>query len=256
MSMFVIFPADELIEILLSNEYRTCEPLRPSPILPPGPVPTLSATSEIETENYSSFQSSEPIALRRTSTDRDSIEGESGERRRELKPPIVPPPRIRISAPPRRKLPHLARPKVLPLEISSQPSEQTWSSSPISAGSPRLKRFTFESPFERIEEEGGDDFSSFRRQNQPHLTNSGGGSGNSPKSPSPLKTNPIFKGQNPRMSSKESSGTALSSILEGLSLRDLLHPNLNESLKAHNALTFKLIRVGKPPIHNFTLTFS
>lgn len=32
---------------------------------------------------------------------------------------------------------------------------------------------------------------------------------------------------------------------EAAALRDLTHPGLNESLKAHNAVTFKLVRTGK-----------
>lgn len=34
-------------------------------------------------------------------------------------------------------------------------------------------------------------------------------------------------------------------ITDPSSLKDLLHPSLNETLKGHNALTFKLIRIGK-----------
>ena len=32
-----------------------------------------------------------------------------------------------------------------------------------------------------------------------------------------------------------------------ITLRDLSHPSLNEALKAHNSVTFKLVRTGESP---------
>jgi len=43
----------------------------------------------------------------------------------------------------------------------------------------------------------------------------------------------------------QSNNSAMASAMgDDLSLRDLTHPTLNDSLKTHNAATFKLVKTG------------
>lgn len=60
--------------------------------------------------------------------------------------------------------------------------------------------------------------------------------------------------------SSSNSGTmtnvpATNLVTDPTSLKDLLHPSLNETLKTHNALTFKLIRIGKQSLFSHSITF-